>query len=257
VKNIAIITGASGGIGRCFAETCCQHGSYDEVWVIARNIEKLESLRSSVGCPLLVISADLGKEESYRYIENLLRKEKPVVKLLVNCAGYGKFDAFEKLSYEENMGMIDLNCRALTALTYIALPYMKEKSEILNVASVAAFQPIPYIGVYGASKAYVLSFSRALGREVGKRGIRVFAVCPFWTKTAFFDRAVDKDKKAVVKKYVAMYEPQYIADYTWKAMKKKNKDYCIPGFKAKAQVLAVKLLPHKLVMSVWQKQQKL
>lgn len=254
MKEIAIVTGASGGMGKLFAESLEKHRKFDEVWVIARSADKLEQLKNTIKTPLKAIPMDLGREESYKEFEKLLSEEKPRVKLLVNCAGYGKFDAFENLTMEENLGMIDLNCKALTALTYLSLPYMVKGSEVLNVASVAAFQPIPYIGVYGASKAYVLSFSRALGREVRKRGIRVFAVCPFWTKTAFFERAIDKERTPVIKKYVAMYDPNYIVDYTWKKMKTK-KDYCIPGFKAKLQVLAVKLLPHSIVMRVWENQQ--
>lgn len=257
MKNIAILTGASSGIGRCFAETLSSHGEYDEVWVIARNAERLSELSAVVPFPLRPLSLDLSLDESYETLERLLSEEKPRVALLINCAGYGKFGAFEGLTLRENVGMIDLNCRALTAISYIALPYMDRGCEIVNVASVAAFQPIPYIGVYGASKAYVLSFSRALAREVGKRGVRVFAVCPFWTRTRFFDRAIDPEKETVVKHYAAMYEPSYIVRYTWKAMKNKKRDYCIPGAAAKAQVVAVKLLPHKLIMSVWQMQQKL
>lgn len=258
MKNIAVITGASGGIGRCFTQTLSSHRSdYDEVWVIARSREKLESLKGSIPFDVKVVPLDLSRDESLEEYKALLEAEKPRVSLLVNCSGYGKFDATEKLSFGENIGMIDLNCRALTALTYLSLPYMDRGCEILNVASVAAFQPIPFVGVYGATKAYVLSFSRALGRELKTRGIRVFAVCPFWTRTDFFDRAVDKTKDAVVKKYVAMYEPSYIVRYTWNAMKNKRRDYCIPGFRAKLQVLAVKLLPHRLVMRVWEMQQGL
>jgi len=257
MKNIAIITGASGGIGRCFTETLADHRSYDEVWVIARSEGKLASLRESVPFPVRILSLDLAEADSFQRIEALLKEEAPGVRLLINCAGYGKFDSFENLSLAENLGMIDLNCRALTALSHLCLPYMTEGSEIINVASVAAFQPIPYIGVYGASKSYVLSFSRALAREVGKRGVRVFALCPFWTRTDFFDRAVNEKKQAVIKKYVAMYTPEYIVSYCWKRMKRKGADHAIPGFKAKAQVLAVKLLPHRLIMSIWQRQQKL
>ncbi len=256
MKNIAIITGASSGIGKVFAETLHTHGTYDEVWAIARNADRLSALSETVSFPVRPISLDLSAPDAHEKLSSLLEAERPRVGLLINCSGYGKFDAFEKLSLEENIGMIDLNCRALTALTYVTLPYMDRGCEILNVASVAAFQPIPYIGVYGASKAYVLSFSRALAREVGKRGIRVFALCPFWTRTAFFNRAVDEKKDAVIKKYVAMYTPEYIVSYAWRKMRSKR-DYCIPGFKAKLQVLGVKLLPHKLIMTIWQKQQKL
>ena len=257
MSKIAVITGASSGIGRQFVRTLSAHGEYDEVWAIARNAERLESLKTETTIPVRPISLDLSNTEALQEYAALLEQTKPQVALLINCSGYGKFEATENISLEQNLGMIDLNCRALTAIAYMTLPYMSAGSEMINIASVAAFQPIPYINVYGASKAYVLSFSRALGREVAPRGIRVLAVCPFWTKTAFFDRAVNKDSDTIVKKYVAMYTPEFIVKKAWWALGKKNKDYVIPGFKAKMQVLAVKLLPHKIVMSIWMAQQGL
>ena len=257
MKNIAIITGASSGIGREFARTLSSHGTYDEVWAIARNAERLEALKDDIPYPVRPLSFDLTAAASFDTIKSLLADEKPNVNILINCSGFGKFDSFENTPEEDNLGMIDLNCRALVSLTQVVLSYMEKGGEIINIASVAAFQPIPYINIYGASKAFVLSFSRALSRELMPRGIRVLAVCPFWTKTAFFDRAVDKKKGAVVKKYVAMYEPSFIVDKAWRALKKKKKDYIVPGFKAKMQVLGVKILPHSAVMSIWQSQQKL
>ena len=257
MKKIAIITGASSGIGREFAKTLSSHGEYDEVWAVARNVERLEALKNDVPFEIRPFSLDLTVPSSIDAIKAALKEEQPTVSILINCSGYGKFDSFEKTSEEDNLGMIDLNCRALVSMTQAALPYMSGGSEIINIASVAAFQPIPYINIYGASKAFVLSFTRALGRELKCRGIRVLAVCPFWTKTAFFNRAVNPNETAVVKKYVAMYDPSFIADRAWRALKRKNKDFVVPGFKAKMQVLAVKILPHRLVMTIWQRQQKL
>ncbi len=257
MSKIAVITGASSGIGREFVRTLASHGQYDEVWAIARNAERLEALKNDTDICVRPISLDLASPDAAHKYSELLEQDKPQVALLINCSGYGKFEATDKISLEQNLGMIDLNCRALTAIAYLTLPYMSRGSEMINIASVAAFQPIPYINVYGASKAYVLSFSRALGRELAPRGIRVLALCPFWTKTAFFDRAVNKDSDTIVKKYVAMYTPEFIVKKAWSALKKKNKDYVIPGFKAKMQVLAVKLLPHSIVMRVWMNQQKL
>ena len=257
MSKIAVITGASSGIGREFVRTLASHGQYDEVWAIARNAERLETLKNDTDICVRPIALDLASTDAAQKYSELLEQNKPHVALLINCSGYGKFDATDKISLEQNLGMIDLNCRALTAIAYLTLPYMSRGSEMINIASVAAFQPIPYINVYGASKAYVLSFSRALGRELAPRGIRVLALCPFWTKTAFFDRAVNKDSDAIVKKYVAMYTPEFIVKKAWKALRKKNKDYVIPGFKAKMQVLLVKILPHSIVMKVWMSQQKL
>ena len=257
MKNIAIVTGASSGIGKIFAKTVTNHGTYDEIWAIARNTDRLEALKGEISIPVRPVSLDLSDESFVDRIKSMLEEEKPNIRLLINCSGYGKFEATEKISLEDNIGMIDLNCRALTAMTLISLPHMNEGSEIINIASVAAFQPIPFINIYGASKAYVLSFSRALNRELKNRKIRVLAVCPFWTKTAFFSRAVKTDEEAIVKKYVAMYEPDFIVKKAWHTLEKTKRDFIVPGFKAKMQVLAVKILPHSIVMSIWQSQQKL
>ncbi len=256
MKNIAIITGASSGIGREFVKTLKDHMNVEEVWAVARTEDKLRALQDETPVPVRPVPLDLSDPSFIGKMEDLLRKEQPDVRLLINASGYGKFDAVEKLSMEDDLGMIDLNCRALTAMTKLVLPYMHNGGRIIEIASVAAFQPIPYINVYGASKAFVLSFSRALNREVKKRGIQVMALCPFWTKTAFFDRAVRKNEDAVVKKYVTMYETSFIVDKAWKALSR-GKDHVVPGFKAKAQVALVKILPHSLVMTIWMKQQKL
>ena len=150
--------------------------------------------------------------------------------------------------------MVDLNCKALVKMTKMSLPYMHEGSKIINIASMAAFQPIPYIDVYGASKAFVLSFSRALNSELETRRIQAMAVCPYWTRTRFFDRAVGE--KQIVKKYIVMYEPEMIIRQAWKDLEK-GKDISIYGTIAKGQAALCKILPHKLVMNIWKKQQDL
>lgn len=258
MKNICVITGASSGIGKeFFTEIAADKNfSFDEYWVIARNASRLEELRALTSVPVKVIPLDLSRESSFEEYRELLRKETPIIGLLINCSGFGKFESTVNVGYEDTMNMIDLNAKATAALNIISLEYMKESCGIINIASVAGYQPIPYINVYGATKAFVLNFTRALGREVKHRGIRVMAVCPFWTKTEFFDRAVKPDKDAVVKKYIAMYEPRQIvgralSDY------KRGKSVSLFGFKTKMQLLAVKLAPVPFVMSVWMKQQGL
>jgi short-subunit dehydrogenase len=258
IKNIAVITGASGGMGREFALTVEKHGKFDEIWAISRNEEKLNELADRLVTPVRVIAADLTEPESFDKFRSFLEASKPRVGLLINCSGFGKFEASEAVPLEDSLGMIDLNCRALTALTLISLPFMTEGSKIINIASVAGLQPVPYINVYAATKAYVLSFSRALAREVKPRGIRVLAVCPFWTKTAFFDRAIDGSRPVpVVKKYAAMYRPEFIVKKTWKALESTKRDYVVPGFKASMQAFGVKVLPHRWVMDIWLRQQRL
>ena len=250
MKKIAIITGASSGMGKRFVETLDEYGQFDEVWAVARRREVLETLP----CPYPVkpVALDLSKPESMAEFARLLESEKPRVGLLINAAGYGKFDAVMDLPLEENLGMTDLNCRALTAMCQLTVPYTEKGGLIINIASMAAFQPIPYIAVYGATKAFVLSYSRALNREL--RDVDVMAVCPYWTKTAFFDRAVSGN--AVVKKYAVMYKPEDIVSQAWKDAKKR-KEVSVYGFTAKGQRLLVKLLPHSFVMRVWMRQNRL
>ena len=254
-KKIAIVTGASSGMGREFAKTIPFHYStLDEVWLIARNTKKLESLQTEMIFNTKVISLDLTKDESFIELKNLLEKEELEIDLLVNASGFGIFDSVVNTSEEDNIGMIDLNVRALTKMCTLCIPYMSNKSNIVNFASVAAFQPVPYINIYAATKAYVLSFSRSLNRELTPQGIHVMAVCPFWTKTAFFDRAVTDN--VVVKKYVAMYQAKDNVERAWRDLKKK-KDVSQYGFIARSQVLLCKILPHKWIMSIWMNQQGL
>ena len=256
MKKIAVITGASSGMGKRFAETIDQFGTFDEVWVIARQWDKLEALRDTVPFPIRVLATDLTDRASFN-IYKAPRPEEPVqVGLLMNCSGYGKFSAVLDTPLEVNLNMTDLNCQAVVAMCQLTAPYMPRGSQIINIASVAAFQPIPYINVYGATKAFVLSFSRALNRELKSRGIGVMAVCPFWTKTAFFDRAIKSDETPIVKKYAAMYDPDDIVARTWRDAKR-GKDVCKYGFVARVQAGLTKLLPHSLVMDVWMKQQHL
>ena len=228
MKKIAVITGASSGMGRRFAETLQEFGTYDEIWAIARRADRLEELKNHTAFPVRAIELDLYDAASYETYAALLQEEQPEVGLLINASGFGKFCAVMDTPLDVN----------------------------LNIASVAAFQPIPYINVYGATKALVLHYSRALNRELKKNGIRVMAVCPFWTKTEFFDRAVADGEKPVVKKYVAMYKPEEIVTQAWKDAKK-GKDMSKHGFKARLQALGVKILPHSVVMDTWLRQQEL
>ena len=258
MKNICVITGASSGIGKEFFAEIAADASFkfDEFWVIARNASRLEELRGLTKTPVKIVPLDLSSEDSFKKYRELLETEKPRIGLLVNCSGFGKFESTVKVGYEDTINMIDLNAKATAAMDIISLDYMGNGDGIVNIASVAGYQPIPYINVYGATKAFVLNFTRALAEEVKHKGIRVMAVCPFWTRTEFFDRAIKPDEDAVVKKYIAMYEPRQIvtralSDY------KKGKGVSLFGFKTKMQLLAVKLAPVPLVMKIWMAQQKL
>ncbi len=254
-KRIAVITGASSGMGREFVLALDQEQMFDEMWLIARRLEKLEALAPLTRATIRPLALDLSRKENVDQYKTLLETENPQVDVLVNAAGFGKFKAFTELSLEEQLAMVDLNDKALVAMTHITLPHMQKGACIYQLGSLSSFQPVPYINVYAASKAFVLSFSRGLNKELQKqgRGIRVMAVCPGWVKTEFFDRAV-LDPDTIVY-YNRFYTPKQVIDRAMKDMKK-GKDVSICGAPIRAQVALTKYLPHGIVMEIWCRQQK-
>ncbi len=251
--KIAVITGASSGMGKEFVLQISRTEPLDEIWVIARRTDRLEALQAEIpNVKIRPISLDLTKKESIDSYQNLLETEKPNVAILVNASGFGKFGTFTDMDLDAMMNMIDLNDKAYVAMTYVTLPYMTEGGEIYQLDSLSSFQPVPYIGVYGATKAFVLSFSRALNVELKKRKIKVMAVCPGWVKTEFFDHAVYDDTIVYYNKF---FTAEQVITRALRDMKK-GKDVSVCGASIRAQVFFTKLLPHKLVMKIWCKQQK-
>lgn len=254
--NIAIVTGASSGMGREFVLQLSQYVTVDEIWVIARRAAALEALKNEVSVPVRPIPLDLGKDESFTALENLLAEAKPNVKLLVNAAGFGKFGTFDRISAEDDCKMIDLNCKAVLMLTRICVPYVASGSHILELDSLSAFQPVPYITTYAATKAFVLSYSRAVNRELKSRGIRVMAMNPGWVRTEFFNRAFQSNEQNEVQYFDRLYEAKDCVATGLKDLYTTKKDYSVHGFITRMQVRLVKFLPHGLVMSIWLNQQK-
>ncbi len=252
--NIAIVTGASSGMGREFVLQVSKKENFDEIWVIARRLDRLEALAGEIDTRIRPIALDLTKKESFGILHDLLHREHPNVRVLANCSGYGKFGSYLDVTCDDCMGMIDLNCRALTMVTNIVLPYMSEGAHIMNLDSLSSFQPVPYLNVYAATKAYVLSYSRALNAELKARKINVLAVCPGFVRTEFFDRAKTANDKAVTN-YGTVYEAHDVIRKAVKDLYAGKKDVSIYAFKIRAQVLLTKLLPHRLIMKIWLKRQ--
>ena len=249
--KIAVITGASSGMGREFVYALDRDEEFDELWVIARREQRLLELKEKCRAKIRPIVLDLQTRESFSLYRQLLEQEKPEIAVLVNAAGFGLFGAFMDMDMDRQLDIIDLNSRAVTAMCYMSVPYMARGSRIYNMGSMSSWQPVPYINVYGASKAYVLNFSRALGVELKDRGIKVMAVCPGWITTEFFDHAIHDDTISYFNRY---YPPEQVIEKALKDMKK-GKNASVLGFPERVQVLLVKLLPVGFVMKTWCKQQ--
>ncbi len=252
--KIAVITGASTGMGREFLLALDREYEYDEIWAIARSADKLETLDALTRAKVRPLPMDLTEEAGFARLETLLKDVRPDVSLLLNCSGYGKFGGVESVPLEDDLGMIDLNVRALVRMTRLCLPHMRKGSTILNLDSLSAFQSVPYLNTYAATKAFVLSYSRGLYAELKPRGIHVMAICPGWVQTPFFDRAKTKEVDAVTY-YNIVFTPDQIVKTALKDLRKRKK-LSIHDVRIRLQVLGVKLLPEPLVTYIWLKQQK-
>lgn len=211
MKRIAIITGASSGIGEEFARQVCAKYDYDEIWIIARREEKLQELAEQLNktknfnCvrPVVMdVAGKAGVEGLKAFIkaedEKLRKVESGIeIGLLINNAGFGTYGPFAETSINRQMDMIELNCTTVTGICGIALPYLKAGSVVINTASLAAFLPLGNFAVYGATKAYVLSFSVALAAELHDKGIKVCALCPGSVSTEFANVASNGARKEV------------------------------------------------------------
>lgn len=255
LMNIAVVTGAGSGVGREFALALAKEGGIDCMWLIGRREDRLLSVAEKLRpLPCRALSLDLTLPEDVERYRQLLSDESPTVSVLVNAAGFGKLGHHTAVDVATGMNMTDLNCKALVAVTELSLPYMKKGSVIYEIGSLSAFQPVPYMAVYAATKAFVLSYTRSLNRELKRDGIRAMAVCPGWMQTEFFDRAATSDTDAVTY-FNRIYKAEDVVATALRHMKK-GRDVSVHGLSIRLQVLAVKLLPHRLVMSVWMRQQK-
>lgn len=248
--KIAVVTGASSGIGREFVRQMDRkYTGLDEIWVIARRQNRLDELKAACGTKIRVLPLDLCEKESLDILTRLLENKHPEVKLLVNASGYGKIGTVADLTADEQTGMVRLNCEALTAVTAAVIPYLSRNSRIIQMASAAAFLPQPKFAVYAATKAYVFSFSRALREELKGRKILVTAVCPGPVKTEFFDIAESKDE-------IPAYKILFMADPV-KVVKRALRDaeagkfLSVYGPAMKLAYLAAKALPHGLLLKVY------
>jgi len=248
-KNIAIITGASSGMGMEFAfQIDCLYTKIDEIWLIARREDKLTELAKTLETKTKVISADLANELDLKALSIFLQEEAPKIRLLINAAGLGYMGSFRHIPIKEQLNTIDVNIRALTELTYLCLPYMPKNARIIQIASSAAFLPQKNFAVYAATKSYVLSFSRALSEELRKNKIYVTAVCPGPVDTTFFPLAEKYGDTLAIKELIMVPVNKVVKQALYDSHKKRQISvYSLP---IKAFHLVTKLIPHRLIFFV-------
>lgn len=245
MKNIAILTGATGGLGQAFLSELVKE-DLDEIWAVARNEGKLRDLCRSFDGRVRPVRCDLGSEPEVLNLAALLEQEQPQVRYLVNNAGMAKMGRAETFSTKEIAKTVEVNCKTPALLMGLVLPYMGPESRILNIASASAFQPNPYIALYSATKAFLRSYSRSLNYELKDRGITCTAVCPGWIDTPMLRG--EQNGKPV--RFPGLVSPVRVVR---KALRdaKKGRDMSVCTLLVKYEHLCSKLLPQRWSMALW------
>ena len=231
MKEVAIITGASGGIGYEIALLFAQQNI--DILIVARNKQKLNDIKLEIEQQFKInvycVATDLSISDGLVDIDNCVKSNNLSVTYLVNNAGFGDYGFFTERSMEKYSEMLGLNVFSLTELTYYYAKQMIKngKGKILNVASTAGIQPDPYFAVYGASKAYVISLTEAIHKEFEKTGVTATVLSPGATKTEFMERADMNNAKLYDSGVMSAKE---VAEVGFKGMMK-GKLHVIPGFK--------------------------
>ena len=243
--NIAVISGASSGIGAEFAKELDKYG-LDELWLIGRSKERLDNLTKELSSAVRLFQIDLSKIEAFDEIKLALNEVKPRISYLICSAGVGYNGKFEDITEEQIALTISVNCTALSLLNRLCLPYFDKDTRVINIASGSGFSPQPSFAVYAASKSFVISLSRALGHEQRKNSVYYTAVCPGPVDTEFFSNL--ENVKEYKKKF--LISPKKVAIGALKAAKNKRKVYT-PTFSMKLVHLASKILPTSFILSFY------
>lgn len=250
MTRIAIVTGASSGLGKEFVKhiDAGASGQIDEIWVVARRLERLKALQRTCGTPVRPFCLDLTDPASFEVIEGALGQTPGAeVALLVNNAGFGVFGNVAMQDKRDGGAMVRLLMQAPVELIYRALPYLRRGSRIINIASVAAFLPQPNLAVYSAAKRFILDLSRSLDAELGGSDIHVTAVCPKFMQTEFLDAPGD----ATAARAMTTIGFERADRVTARALRasRRGQSLCIPSLDMKAYYAASRVLPYKTALA--------
>lgn len=254
LMKIAVVTGASSGLGAEFVRQISgKEKGIGEIWVIARREDRLKKLSSISSVPLVVLPLDLTDRESFRVYEQKLAQEQPDVRILVNAAGFGKMGSYKEISAEDSDHMIKLNCRALMEMSRLTIPFMHRGARILQICSVAAFQPLPSLNIYAATKAFAQSYSRALRWELFGTGIRCTAVTPYWIRdTEFIDVTRENTKnRQAVRHFPLAQGKKEVAALSLLAVRW-NLPVCTPGICSLLMRFFTKWIPNEFITACWE-----
>lgn len=254
MKNLraALVTGASSGIGEAFARALAAEGL--DLVLVARSGEKLRTLARDLTETYLrrveVVTADLTSPGAAAKIFEAVQKREMPVDLLVNNAGFGSAGSFHKLDLDRERHQIRLNAEALVEMTHVFLPAMlaRKRGGIINVASMAAFQPLPYMSVYAATKAFVLAFSGGLRGEVRDKGINVLCVCPGPVDTPFFEATGNTRLRATVPRPMMTTAPKVVAA-SLKAFRT-GRAIVVPGMANRLVAAGSRLMPRETLAAM-------
>ncbi len=254
IMRIAVVTGASSGIGREFARELDKKG-LDEIWLIARREERLMALKDELCTSGRVMRLDLTDDADIDAFERTLEREKPDVMYMVNAAGFGKIGRYDEISREDNAGMMALNVSALVRLSYAVIPYTKKGSRIIEMGSASSFLPLPNFNIYASTKAFVVHFSNALNEELKERGVSVTVVCPGFVKTEFLKVADNSEQRHGPHKYWPMYDA---GDIVRRAVRNadRGRAFSVYGAFTKLHRIMARILPHPLLYRIWALMQK-
>jgi short-subunit dehydrogenase len=254
----ALITGASGGIGKCFAEKLASLNT--NLIIVARSEDKLNTLAQELqqqhNIQVDVIVKDLSQISAPQEVFDAVQAKGLSVDILINNAGFGDYGEFVHTDCDRQIEMIQLNNIAVVALTHKFLPQMRERGSgsIINVSSIAAYQPLPYISVYAASKAFVRSFSEALWAENRQYGVRVLVVSPGPTETNFFEEA--NFPPALARNAKSMSTPEEVVDEAMKALENGNAAVVVGGIASKFITGLSSVMPRETLLNLLEKQFK-
>lgn len=248
--RIAVITGASSGMGEEFVRQISRDTSLEEIWVIARREERLLKLQQTTKIKIRPLALDLSVPEEIMHYQALLQQEHPQIQYLVNAAGKGVLGNFKEVSLKDTYDMIDVNVKALVGVTSVSIPYLQRGSYLIEVGSSSSFQPLPYFNIYASTKAFVRSYARALHVELKERGVYTTVMCPGWVETEFFYHTKDERVQYVPKAYKPMAKPEQVVAKGLRDVRR-GKPLSVYGTYNKLQHVAAKILPQSIMMRLW------